>query len=144
MDNDIKDLLAAWGEWARSGEERLGFKNTWDTIFSLAPEAEVRKRASKKETMFICDQNAARIDRIVSELSRSRPMIAVVIKARYVDRVSIEAIGRGELAVYVYGEGSKTAVGKHKVRELLAKGEGFIEGALNNTVRVDLNMVLSI
>lgn len=130
--DDIKDVLHAWGGWARRGEDELGFKNNWDTIFSLAPEPTVQERASKKETMFICDQNAARIDRIVSELARSSPMSALAIKARYVDCMSIEAIGRGELAVYVHGERSKTSVGKHKVRELLAKGEGYIEGMLSS------------
>lgn len=134
MDNDIKDLLAAWGEWARSGEERLGFKNTWDTIFSLAPEADLsaQKRGSKKETMFICDTDAARIDHIVSGMPSSMLLSALALKARYVDCVSIEAIGRGELAAQVYGRGSGKSVGKHKVRELLSKGEGYIEGALNS------------
>lgn len=133
MSDDVKDLLFAWGEWARSGNEQLGFKNSWQTIFAMAPEPDpgAQKRIAKKETAFICDQNASRIDRIVSELSRSRPMIAIAIKARYVDLAGIDAIGKGELAVYVYGKGSKTSVGKHKVRELLAKGEGFIEGALS-------------
>jgi hypothetical protein len=56
----------------------------------------------------------------------------IAIKARYVDLVSIESIGKGALAVYIYGRGSKTSVGKHKVRELLAKGEGYIEGMLNS------------
>lgn len=137
MNDDIRDLLFAWGEWARSGNEQLGFKNSWDTIFNMAPEPDpgAHKRIAKKETVFICDKNASRIDRIVSVMSRSMPMTAIVIKARYVDLVSIEAIGRGELAVYVYGKDSKTAVGKHKVRELLAKGEGFIEGALNNCLQ---------
>ena len=134
MDNDIKDILFSWGEWARSGNEQLGFKNSWQTIFNMAPEPDpgAQKRVAKKETVFICDKNASRIDRIVSELSRSRPMIAIAIKARYVHLASIDAIGKGELAVYVYGKGSKTSVGKHKVRELLAKGEGFIEGALSD------------
>lgn len=132
MHDDIKDLLAAWGEWARSGEERLGFKNNWDTIFSLAPEPGARERTTKKETIFICDQNASRIDRIVSNMPSSMLPCAIAIKARYVDQVSIEDIGRGKLAVHIYGEGSRTSVGKHKVRELLAKAEGFIEGALNS------------
>lgn len=130
MDNDIKDLLFSWGEWARSGNEQLGFKNSWQTIFAMAPEPDpsVQKRASKKEVMFICDKNAARIDRIVSNMPSSMLACRIAIKARYVDCVSIEAIGRGELAVHIYGKGPKTAVGKHKVRELLAKGEGYIEG----------------
>ena len=38
MNEDIKDLLFAWGEWARSGNEQLGFKNSWQTIFAMAPE----------------------------------------------------------------------------------------------------------
>ena len=137
MNDDIRDLLFAWGEWARSGNEQLGFKNSWQTIFAMAPEPDpgAQKRAGKKETVFICDRNASRIDRIVSAMSRSMPMIAIAIKARYVDLVSIEAIGKGELAVYVYGKDSKTSVGKHKVRELLAKGEGYIEGALNNSLQ---------
>lgn len=134
MSDDIKDLLSAWGEWARSGEERLGFKNSWDTIFAMAPEPDpgVQKRASKKETIFICDQNASRIDHIVSNMPQSMLPCRIAIKARYVDLMSIDAIGKGELAAYVYGKDSKTSVGKHKVRELLAKGEGFIEGALNS------------
>lgn len=137
MSDDIRDLLAAWGEWARSGEERLGFKNSWDTIFAMAPEPDpgAHKSAAKKETIFICDQTASRIDRIVSQMPTSMLLCRIAIKARYVDLVSIESIGKGELAVYVYGKDSKTAVGKHKVRELLAKGEGFIEGALNSTVQ---------
>ncbi len=139
MHDDIRDLLFAWGEWARSGNEQLGFKNNWDTIFSLAPEPEARERTTKKETVFICDQNAARIDHIVTVMSRSMLPCAIAIKARYVDLVSIENIGRGALAAYVYGKDSKTSVGKHKVRELLAKGEGYIEGALNNTLQVDRN-----
>lgn len=136
-DNDIKGLLYAWGEWARSGNEQLGFKNTWDTIFAMAPEADpgTQKRASKKEVMFICDQNATRIDRIVSQMPTSMLACRIAIKARYVDCVAIEAIGRGELADLVYGKGSKTAVGKHKVRELLAKAEGYIEGMLNNSLQ---------
>lgn len=135
MSDDIKDLLFAWGEWARSGNEQLGFKNNWDTIFSLAPEPEIQERVAKKETIFICDKNASRIDRIVSVMSRSMPMTAIAIKARYVDLVSIDAIGKGELALHIYGKDSKTSVGKHKVRELLAKGEGYIEGALNNSLQ---------
>lgn len=138
MDNDIKDLLAAWGEWARSGEEQLGFKNNWDTIFSLAPEPEARERVAKKETIFICDQNASRIDHIVSVMSRSMLPCAIAIKARYVHQVSIEDIGRGELALHIYGADSEKSVGKHKVRELLSRGEGYIAGALNKSVQVDL------
>lgn len=130
-DNDIKGLLYAWGEWARSGEERLGFKNNWDTIFSLAPEPEMRERSHKKETIFICDTNATRIDRIVSGMPSSMLPCRIALKERYVDCVTIEDIGKGELAAYVYGTGSKTAVGKHKVRELLSRGEGYIAGALN-------------
>ena len=134
MNEDIKDLLFSWGEWARRGNEQLGFKNSWDTIFSMAPESDpgAYKRIAKKETTFICDRNAARIDRIVSELSRSRPMIVIAIKARYVDMMSIESIGKGELADLIHGKDSKTSVGKHKVRELLAKGEGYIEGMLSS------------
>lgn len=134
MSDDIKSLLFAWGEWARNGDEQLGFKNSWQTIFAMAPEADpgAQKRASKKEVMFICDKNASRIDRIVSSMPRSMLLCRIAIKARYVDMASIDAIGKGELAVYVYGKGSKTSVGKHKVRELLAKGEGYIEGALNS------------
>ena len=137
MSDDIKDLLSAWGEWARSGEERLGFKNSWDTIFAMAPEPDpvAQKRASKKETAFICDTDASRIDRIISNMPTSMLLCRIAIKARYVHLMSIEAIGRGELAVHVYGKDSKTSVGKHKVRELLAKGEGFIEGALNNSLQ---------
>lgn len=146
MNDDIKDLLFAWGEWARSGEERLGFKNSWDTIFAMAPEPDpgAQKRASKKEAIFISDQNAARIDQIVSELGRSSPISALALKARYVDCVAIEAIGRGALAVHAYGKDSGRSVGKHKVRELLAQAEGYIAGALNNNVQVDFNMILSI
>lgn len=134
MTDDVKDLLGAWGQWARSGEERLGFKNSWDTIFAMAPEPDpsAQKRTSKKEAVFISDQNALRIDHIVSQLSRSSPISALALKARYVDCVSIEAIGKGTLAVYVYGEASEKAVGKHKVRELLAQAEGYIAGALNS------------
>lgn len=131
--DDIKDLLFAWGEWARSGNEQLGFKNSWDTIFAMAPEPDpgAHKRIAK-ETTFICDTDASRIDRIVSKMPRSMLLCRIAIKARYVDLAGIEAIGKGELATYVYGRDSKTSVGKHKVRELLAKGEGFIEGALNS------------
>lgn len=137
MNEDIKDLLFAWGEWARSGNEQLGFKNSWQTIFAMAPEPDpgAQKSVAKKETVFICDKNASRIDRIVSVMSRSMPMTAIAIKARYVDLVSIDAIGKGELAMHIYGKDSKTSVGKHKVRELLAKGEGYIEGALNNSLQ---------
>ena len=135
MNEDIKDLLIAWGEWARNGEEQLGFKNSWQTIFAMAPEADhgAQKRiSSKKEVMFICDRNASRIDRIVSSMPRSMLLCRIAITARYVDLASIDAIGRGELAVHVHGKDSKTSVGKHKVRELLAKGEGYIEGMLSS------------
>lgn len=137
MSDDIKDLLGAWGEWARSGEERLGFKNSWDTIFAMAPEPDpsAQKRTSKKETLFICDTDASRIDRIVSSMPSSMLLCRIAIKERYVHLVSIEAIGRGELAVHVYGEASGKSVGKHRVRELLAKGEGYIAGALNNSLQ---------
>lgn len=137
MNEDIKDLLFSWGQWARNGDEQLGFKNSWQTIFNMAPEPDpgAQKRIAKKEVTFISDQNASRIDRIVSNMPRSMLLCRIVIKARYVDLMGIEAIGKGELAVYVYGKGSKTSVGKHKVRELLAKGEGFIEGALNNSLQ---------
>lgn len=132
MSDDIKDLLGAWGEWARSGEEQLGFTNSWQTIFNMAPEPEVRETSHKKETVFICDTDAARIDQIVCQLSRSSPISALALKARYVDCVAIEAIGRGALAVHVYGEASGKSVGKHRVRELLARGEGYVEGMLNS------------
>lgn len=134
MSDDIKDLLFAWGAWARSGEEQLGFKNNWDTIFSLAPEPEPEayKRVAKKETVFISDQNAARIDQIVSGMPSSMLLCRIALKARYVDLAAIEAIGRGELADHVYGKGPKTSVGKHKVRELLSRGEGYVEGMLNS------------
>lgn len=137
MHDDIKDLLFAWGEWARNGNEQLGFKNSWQTIFAMAPEPDpgAQKRASKKEVMFICDKNASRIDHIVSGMPRSMLLCRIAIKARYVDMVSIDDIGKGELALHIYGKDSKTSVGKHKIRELLAKGEGYIEGALNNSLQ---------
>lgn len=134
MNEDIKDLLAAWGEWARRGDEQLGFKNSWQTIFNMAPEPDpgAQERTTKKQTAFICDTDASRIDRIVSNMPTSMLLCRIAIKARYVDLATIESIGKGQLADLIYGKGSKTAVGKHKVRELLAKGEGYIEGMLSS------------
>ena len=132
VNNDIKELLFAWGEWSRHDVERLGFKNSWQMIFDMAPENDNKVTTAKKKdnTIFICDDTACRIDHIVSEMKRSMLPCAIVIRARYVNLVSIEAIGRGPLAACIYGRSSKKSVGKHKVRELLAKGEGFIEGRL--------------
>lgn len=129
MDNDIRDLLLRWGKWARSGQDQLGFKNNWDTIFSLAPEPDIEAR--NNGGYLLDDGTASKIDKIIVTLAKSHPMTAKVIKFRYIDNMPIEAIGKGPLALLVHGKGGKS-VSKNKVRELLSRGEGFIEGALNS------------
>lgn len=127
MDNDIRDLLISWGKWARSGHEQLGFKNNWDTIFGLAPEPDIKPRSNSG--FILDDATASKIDRIVTALAKSCPTTAKVIKFRYIDNMHIEDIGKGPLAILIHGKTGKS-VSKNKVRELLSRGEGFIEGAL--------------
>lgn len=99
-DGTMIDLLIEWGKWARHG---YGYYSS--PLYKIMQQHNPKFRTGwYGDAPQITDDDALRVDKAVCELARLSPVLANVLKLRYVNDCSLREISRYYLTPLEYPE----------------------------------------
>ena len=111
--NDIVALLCEWGKWSRGGRPGLGAKSPMLFVMQLVQPSEMRA------SIDICDDDALRVDRAVSQLRRYDAVMHEIIELYFLQCLSMREIE------------SRMKISKTVAVQLFAKLCGWLDCFLN-------------
>lgn len=126
--SDVQDLLAAWGQWVVAEGNGLGYSSPMAAIM----RGHVVEERRRPFAMFITDDEALKVERVITRLCNHKPLEGKVLMLKYVDRMSDRAIARQYLTPLKHGKDSDKWVGSHQTANYIAYAEGFILGSIMN------------
>ena len=132
--SDIRRILLAWASWARQ-QDGLGFKSPSKMLINSAPEVDscdygVGARYDKD--LFISDEKALIIDRIIGILLKAHKVEAQCLLMRYVDGKYPKQIAQDYLTEIKYGKNSQRTVSEYVAVKYISFAEGFVSGFIAN------------
>jgi len=128
LDLEVQDLLAAWGNWVLADGTGLGYRSP---MAMLMREHVVEKR-KPRTTMFITDDEALKVEGLITILCEHKPLEGKILILKYVERMSASSIAKHYLTPLKYGKGSAKQVSSYQAAQYLANAEGFITGLILN------------
>lgn len=132
--SDIRRILLAWASWARQ-QDGLGFKSPSNMLINSAPEvdsSDYGAGARYDSDLFISDEKALIIDRIVGILLKCHPIDGECLVLRYVHGKYPKQIAQDYLTEIKYGKNSQRTVSEYVAVRHIAAGEGFVSGFIAN------------
>lgn len=131
IDLEIQDLLAAWGHWVLADGTGLGYSSP----MAMLMRGHVVEKSKPRTTMFITDDEALKVESLITILCKHKPLQGKVLILKYVERMSANAIAKHYLTPLKYGKGSDSKVSSHTANNYIANAEGFITGLIMNKSR---------
>ena len=132
--SDIRRILLAWASWARQ-QDGLGFKSPSNMLINSAPEvdsSDYGAGARYDSDLFISDEKALIVDRIVGTLLKAHNIEGECLVLRYVHGKYPKQIAQGYLTEIKYGKGSQRTVSEYVAVKNIALAEGYISGYIAN------------
>lgn len=132
--SDIRRILLAWASWARQ-QDGLGFKSPSKMLINSAPECDSSEHgvgARYDSDLFISDEKAMIVDRIVGTLLKAHEIEAQCLVLRYLHGQYPKQIAQGYLTEIKYGKGSHRTVSEYVAVKNIAFAEGFTSGYIAN------------
>ena len=132
--SDIKIILASWGNWARQ-QDGLGFKSPSKMLINSAPEVDASEYVAGNRydsDLFISDEKAMIVDRIVGTLLKAHEIEGHCLVLRYVHGKYPKQIAQDYLTEIKYGKNSQRTVSEYVAVKNIAFGEGFTSGYIAN------------
>lgn len=132
--SDIKIIIASWANWARQ-QDGLGFKSPSNMLINSAPEVDGREYGAGNRydsDLFISDEKAMIVDRIVGTLLKAHEIEGHCLVLRYVHGKYPKQIAQDYLTEIKYGKGSHRTVSEYVAVKNIALAEGYISGFIAN------------
>lgn len=132
--SDIRIILLAWASWARQ-QDGLGFKSPSKMLINSAPEVDscdYGVGARYDSDLFISDEKALIIDRIIGILLKAHEVEARCLLMRYVDGKYPKQIAQDYLTDIKYGKDSHRTVSEYVAVKYISFAEGFVSGFIAN------------
>ena len=132
--SDIKRILLSWGNWARQ-QDGLGYKSPSKMLINAAPEVDTSEYGAGSRydsDLFISDEKALIVDRIIGVLLKAHPVDGECLVLRYVHGKYPKQIAQGYLTEIKYGKDSHRTVSEYVAVRHIAAGEGFVSGFIAN------------
>ena len=132
--SDIRRILLAWASWARQ-QDGLGFKSPSKMLINSAPEIDSSDYGAGSRydsDLFISDEKALIIDRIIGILVKAHEVEAQCLLMRYVDGKYPKQIAQGYLTDIKYGKNSHRTVSEYVAVKYISFAEGFVSGFIAN------------
>tara|TARA_B100001179_G_C18599092_1_gene409009 strand:- start:902 stop:1315 length:414 start_codon:yes stop_codon:yes gene_type:complete len=126
LDLEVQNLLASWGHWVLADGTGLGYTSP----MAMLMRGHVVEKSKPRTTMFITDDEALKIEGLVTILCEHKPLEGKILRLKYIDQMSDRAIAREYLTPLKYGEDSDKQVSSHQAAQLIANAEGFITGLI--------------
>ena len=131
LDLEVQDLLASWGYWALSHGNGLGYKSP----MAMLMRGHVVEKRKTRTAAYITDDEALKVERLITILCEHKPLEGKVLILKYVERMSANAIAKHYLTPLKYGKDSDSKVSSYTANNYIANAEGFITGLIMNKSR---------
>ena len=132
--SDIRRILLAWASWARQ-QDGLGFKSPSNMLINSAPEVDVSEYGAGSRydsDLFISDEKALIIDRIIGILLKAHKVEGQCLVLRYLHGQYPKQIAQGYLTDIKYGKNSHRTVSEYVAVKYISFAEGFVSGYIAN------------
>lgn len=126
LDLEIQGLLESWGQWVLAEGNGLGYKSP----MAMLMRGHVVERRKSQNAMFITDDEALRIERVITKLCKFKPLEGKVLILKYVERMSTKAIAKHYLTPIKHGKDTDKQASSYQASQLIANAEGFVAGLM--------------
>lgn len=130
LDLEIQGLLESWGQWVLADGNGLGYKSP----MAMLMRGQVVEKRKPRTTIFITDDEALKIERVITKLCKFKPLEGEVLKLKYIERMSANAIAKHYLTSIKYGNDNAKKVSSYQASQLIANAEGFVAGLMLSNV----------
>lgn len=128
LDLEVQNLLAAWGQWVLADGTGLGYSSP----MAMLMRGHVVEKRKPRTIMFITDDEALKIEGLITILCEHKPLEGKILILKYVESMSASSIAKHYLTPLKYGKGSAKQVSSYQAAQYLANAEGFITGLILN------------
>ncbi|WP_201605774.1 MULTISPECIES: antiterminator Q family protein [unclassified Psychrobacter] len=128
LDLEVQDLLASWGHWVLADGTGLGYTSP----MAMLMRGHVVEKRKARTTMFITDDEALKVEGLITILCEYKPLEGKILLLKYVERMSASSIAKHYLTPLKYGKDSEKQVSSYQAAQYIANAEGFITGLILN------------
>lgn len=130
LDLEVQNLLASWGHWVLADGTGLGYTSP----MAMLMRGHVVEKSKPRTTMFITDDEALKVEGLVTILCEHKPLEGKILLLKYVERMSASSIAKHYLTPLKYGKDSAKQVSSYQAAQYIANAEGFITGLILNKI----------
>ncbi|WP_372829159.1 antiterminator Q family protein [Psychrobacter maritimus] len=130
LDLEVQDLLASWGHWVLADGTGLGYTSP----MAMLMRGHVVEKRKARTTMFITDDEALKVEGLITILCEHKPLEGKILLLKYVERMSASSIAKHYLTPLKYGKDSEKQVSSYQAAQYIANAEGFITGLILNKI----------
>lgn len=134
LGSEVQNLLAAWGYWVLADGTGLGYSSPMARLI----RENVGEKSKPRTTIFITDEQALRVENLVTTLCQYKPIEGKALQLRYVENMSDSSIAKYYLTPLKYGEDNTKKVSAYQAAKYIANAEGFIAGLMISEVRKEI------
>lgn len=128
FDLEIENLLVSWAYWVREEGNGLGYTSPMASLM----RGQVVERRKARTAAYITDDEALKVEGLITILCEHKPLHGKVLILKYVERMSANAIAKHYLTPLKYGKDSDSKVSSYTANNYIANAEGFITGLIMN------------
>ena len=130
LDLEVQNLLASWGQWVLADGTGLGYTSP----MAMLMRGHVVEKSKPRTTMFITDDEALKVEGLITILCEHKPLEGKILLLKYVERMSASSIAKHYLTPLKYGKDSEKQVSSYQAAQYIANAEGFITGLILNKI----------
>ncbi|MDN3398741.1 antiterminator Q family protein [Psychrobacter sp. APC 3426] len=130
LDLEVQNLLASWGHWVLADGTGLGYKSP----MAMLMRGHIVEKSKARTTMFITDDEALKVEGLITILCEHKPLEGKILLLKYVERMSASSIAKHYLTPLKYGKDSEKQVSSYQAAQYIANAEGFITGLILNKI----------
>ena len=130
LDLEVQNLLASWGHWVLADGTGLGYTSP----MAMLMRGHVVEKSKPRTTAFITDDEALKVEGLITILCEHKPLEGKILLLKYVERMSASSIAKHYLTPRKYGKDSAKQVSSYQAAQYIANAEGFITGLILNKI----------
>ncbi len=121
FDLEVHRLLASWARWVRTDGTGLGYSSP----MAMLMRGHVVERKKPMRAAFIADDDALKVERLITKLCEPKPLSGKILTLHYVENMSAGAISK-----YFQARLEQDKVSRYEVTNHIAYAEGFMTSTL--------------
>lgn len=121
-DLEVHMLLASWARWVRADGTGLGYKSP----MAMLMRGHVVERKKPMRAAFTDDDNALKVEGLITRLCDHRPLTGKILVLHYVENMSAGAISKHFQTRHQQGKDGAEKVSRYEVINHISYAMGFM------------------